>query len=190
MIWLQSLVYLALAVTVVSMTWYGLTFAPYVPSGAADVIRGLRLAGLRPGERLVDTGSGDGRVVRLAAGTFGAQATGLEGDWALFLWSSLRQRLRPLAGVHFRHGNFFAQPLPSADVYYLYGVTGPGMERLWRQVVRDAPGGARVVSLRFPVQSATPTAQDGRRGQYVVYLYQLPLHPSPRPGTGTPTRGR
>ncbi|QDX26671.1 hypothetical protein FPZ54_12010 [Sphingomonas suaedae] len=55
---------------------------PYVPT-PPEVVEGmLDMAGLKPGERLIDLGSGDGRIPRAAARR-GATALGVEIDSGL-----------------------------------------------------------------------------------------------------------
>src|SRR5207302_5004295 len=67
-------------------------------AGTSDerVDEALRLAGLRPGERLLDLGCGDGRVLLRAAEAYGATVIGVELDSGLA--ATARQRLAA-AGV-------------------------------------------------------------------------------------------
>src|SRR5947207_4043123 len=52
--------------------------APYVPSPYQVVDRMLELAKIKPGEKLYDLGSGDGRVVIAAAQKYNAKSVGIE----------------------------------------------------------------------------------------------------------------
>src|SRR3989449_11661918 len=52
--------------------------APYYPTPLAIVAKMLDLAGLKPGEKMFDLGSGDGRIVIMAAQKYRADATGVE----------------------------------------------------------------------------------------------------------------
>ena len=56
------------------------SLAPYYPTPMAVVEKMLELGELKPGELVYDLGSGDGRVVILAAQKFGARAVGFEID--------------------------------------------------------------------------------------------------------------
>ena len=47
-------------------------------TGDERIDEGLRLADLRPGERLLDLGCGDGRVLLRAAVSYGAEVTVIE----------------------------------------------------------------------------------------------------------------
>src|SRR5258708_6902754 len=57
--------------------------APYFPTPEAIVEKMLQLGGLKQGERMFDLGSGDGRIVIMAARKFKAEAVGVELDASL-----------------------------------------------------------------------------------------------------------
>lgn len=52
--------------------------ASFITTPLRVCVRMLELAEVKPGQRVVDLGAGDGRLVSLAARTFGAQAVGVE----------------------------------------------------------------------------------------------------------------
>src|SRR6185436_990365 len=54
--------------------------APYYPTPETIVEKMLRLGGLKAGEKMFDLGSGDGRIVIMAAQKFHAEAVGVELD--------------------------------------------------------------------------------------------------------------
>ena len=54
--------------------------APYYPTPELVVEKMLLLGELKPGEKMFDLGSGDGRIVIMAAEKFHADATGVELD--------------------------------------------------------------------------------------------------------------
>src|SRR5690349_25007627 len=54
--------------------------APYYPTPETIVERMLQLGGLKAGEKMFDLGSGDGRIVIMAAQKFHADAYGVELD--------------------------------------------------------------------------------------------------------------
>src|ERR1700692_3140530 len=58
--------------------------APYYPTPETIVQKMLQLGGLKAGEKMFDLGSGDGRIVIMAAEKFHANATGVELDKDLF----------------------------------------------------------------------------------------------------------
>src|SRR5215831_13292470 len=66
--------------------------APYYPTPEIVVEKMLDLGGLKPGEKMFDLGSGDGRIVITAARKYKARATGVEFDPSLVKQSSERIR--------------------------------------------------------------------------------------------------
>src|ERR1700757_5276154 len=54
--------------------------APYYPTPQTVVDKMLQLGGLKAGEKMYDLGSGDGRIVIMAAQKFHADAIGIELD--------------------------------------------------------------------------------------------------------------
>src|SRR3989442_9078824 len=81
----------------------------------------LSLASLKPNERVVDLGSGDGRIVIAAAKSFGASALGVDVRGALVKECRRRVREMGLSGrVRGLRRNFRDRSLPKADVVGLY----------------------------------------------------------------------
>src|SRR5262245_23337474 len=94
--------------------------APYVQSPEEVVEAMLDLAEIKAGERLLDLGSGDGRIV-LAAARRGALALGVDIDpqrVAEAQATAERMDLSQCAG--FRCEDLFATPLGETDVITLY----------------------------------------------------------------------
>src|SRR5271170_181208 len=86
---------------------YANSLAPYVVSPQEIVERMLELADLRPGEKLYDLGSGDGRILITAVVRFKAKAVGIEISDALV--ASTNDRIRRLGldnDARVIHGNF------------------------------------------------------------------------------------
>src|ERR1700674_510923 len=76
--------------------------APYFPTPQTVVDKMLQLGELKAGERMYDLGSGDGRIVIMAARKYKADATGVELDDALYKQSAQRIKtlgLGPLARI-------------------------------------------------------------------------------------------
>jgi len=125
--------------------------AVFFPSMRSHVEQMVALAAVGPGDRAVDLGSGDGRVVIALART-GAEAHGFEINPALVLLSRWNIQRAGFAGrAHVHWGNFW-----NADLSVYRAVTifqgGYIMKRLERKAMRELPPGARVVSdyWRFP----------------------------------------
>src|SRR5438552_14619184 len=95
--------------------------APYYPTPQAVVDKMLQLGGLKAGEKMFDLGSGDGRIVIMAAKKFKADATGVEFDDAL--WKQSMDKIKSLglsATARIIHGDLLKQDYSSADLLTVY----------------------------------------------------------------------
>jgi SAM-dependent methyltransferase len=130
--------------------------APYVPTPEHIVRRMLRLADVSGQDVVYDLGSGDGRIVILAAQEFGARGVGVEID------SQLVQKARRNAEqagvshlVEFRRDNLFDVSLEDATVVTLY--LWPDMNnRLRPKLRRELSPGDQVVSHSFDIDGWEP----------------------------------
>lgn len=148
-------------------TAYSVLFgAPFVPTDMRRVGAMLALADVRPGEKLVDLGSGDGRIV-VAAAKAGAIAEGWEVNpylWLVSVWNIRRHGVQDRARV--RLGSYWAQPFRDADVITLFLITAQ-MRPMERKLRAELKPGSRVVSYAF---SFPEWAHDDK--QSGVYLYR------------------
>lgn len=153
----------------------GLSAAPYLPTRWKDVERALDLAQIRPGERLVDLGCGDGRFL-VAAARRGAAAVGYEISALPFLWAAVRialARLRGLPGTAIvRYRNFYSVDLSQADVVVCF-LTPMAMGRLSTKIEQELHPGARLLSVAFHLPGFTPEVNDHReRHAARIFLYR------------------
>lgn len=139
--------------------------APFVGARPESLRAMMALAGLRPGEKLVDLGSGDGRLL-IAAARAGCPAVGYEINLFLVWYSRLRiwrSGLRRLARV--RWANFWKADLAEADVVTVFGFSNI-MGGLGRKFSSELKPGSRIVSLRYQLPGWTVVKQEGE-----AYLY-------------------
>lgn len=143
----------------------------YVPTKRKYVPRIITMLDPKPGEKVVDLGSGDGRLL-IALAEAGAEAHGYEHNPLLVARSRALCRKRGLEKKAFVHmENFWNADLSSFDGAIIYGIPYI-MARLEKKLRAELHPGARVVSNAFKFPSWKPAAKD--RG---VYLYiQPPEH--------------
>lgn len=113
-------------------TFFGSSWKAIKAETAAKMVG---LAGVR-GKKVYDLGSGDGRIVALAAKN-GANATGIEIDPTKWLLSKLR--LRGTEGSAVVLGSFFKQNLRDADVIFAY-LPQPTLDELQAKLKRLRKG--------------------------------------------------
>jgi SAM-dependent methyltransferase len=131
--------------------------APYWQTPPDVVEAMLELAAIRPGERLLDLGCGDGRIA-IAAARRGAQALGVDIDSARIAEAEAATRAAGLAGrARFRREDIFATPLGEADVIALYLL---GHVNAWLQprLAAESRPRTRVVSHAFAMDGWEPAA--------------------------------
>src|SRR5688572_18689962 len=129
---------------------------PFVVSPREVVDRMLRLAEPRPGELLVDLGSGDGRIVIEAAKRYGARGLGIDIEPALV--ERARNNARS-AGVEalasFEVRDFFEMDLRGASVVTMYLLPEVNL-KLMPRLLQDLKPGARVVSHDYEMGDWRP----------------------------------
>src|SRR5438128_7551368 len=95
--------------------------APYYPTPETIVQKMLQLGGIKAGEKMFDLGSGDGRIVIMAAEKFHANAVGVELDKDLFKQSMDRiQMLKLQKTARIVNGDILQQDYSSADMITVY----------------------------------------------------------------------
>jgi predicted RNA methylase len=150
-------------------------------SGAAlagAVLKMLQLGALKAGEKMFDLGSGDGRIVILAAQKFHAEAVGVELDNDLYRKSM--ERIRSLGlerSARIVHGDLLAQNYSSADLVTVYLLPDAINNQVEPLLDRQLKKGARVVAHDFEFRNWKPEkveniADDGEGRSRTLYLYR------------------
>jgi SAM-dependent methyltransferase len=116
----------------------------------------LMLAGVTASDVVYDLGSGDGRIVILAAQKYGARGVGIEIDPKLVLLSRELAREGAVDGtVTFLETDMFTADISAATVVTLYLSTTINAD-LEPKLRRELKAGARIVSQQFPMGAWTP----------------------------------
>ena len=148
------------------------SLAPHVPASEDAVRKMLQFAELQSGEQLYDLGSGDGRIIIMAAKEFGVKATGVELRDDLVQHTRKRIEELGLNHVEVVHGDLMQVEISNADVVTLY-LTTSANEKIAPKLMKELRPGSRVVSFCFRIPSWEPskTLQLGTR---TLYLYIIP----------------
>lgn len=156
--------------------------SPYVPTPMRVVEKMLELAEVTSADVVYDLGSGDGRIVIMAAQKFGARAVGVELDEKL-----VRESLAQIAGrgledrVRILRADMFTTDLRPATVVTIYQL-GVVNQRLRPVLERQLRGGTRVVTLDFPLAGWQPVkvvpVQSENGMAYTLYEYVVRALPA------------
>ena len=154
----------------------GEKLAPYYPTPETVVERMLELGGLKAGEKMFDLGSGDGRIVIMAARKYHADATGVELDNDLVLESSAKLKQMGLQkSARIVYGDILKQNYASADLITIYLL--PDSNIKVRPVLEaTAKKGTRIVAHDFEIGGWKPVntvtiPDDGEGRSHTLFLY-------------------
>lgn len=154
--------------------------APYVSTPLSVVRQMLVLSELRPGEFIYDLGSGDGRVVIMAAQEFGARGVGVELREDLVKRAIERvSELNINDKVKIVQSDMFNVDLSQANVVTLY-LTTSANEKVKPKLESELKQGARVVTHDYEILGWKPHKVDKfcenpRLGypSHTLYVYKI-----------------
>ncbi|HJZ73977.1 MAG TPA: methyltransferase domain-containing protein [Vicinamibacterales bacterium] len=133
----------------------------------------LKLARVTPGDVVYDLGSGDGRIVILAAQKYGARGVGIE------IVHELVERSRLIAKegdvddrVTFIEGDLFTADISDATVVTVW-LTASVNARLEPKLRRELKPGTRIVAHQFPIGDWPPEQTERVDGEE-IFLWTVP----------------
>ncbi len=154
----------------------GEKLAPFYPTPETVVERMLRLGELKPGERMFDLGSGDGRLVIMAADKFKADATGIEIDPDLYKQSAERIKNMGLEKrARIVNGDILKQDFSAANLLTVY-LLPTSNDKIRPMLEKQLKKGTRVVAHDFQFAGWKPVKEehiedDGEGRSHTLYLY-------------------
>jgi len=129
---------------------------PFITTPGEVVERMLELAGTGSGDLVVDLGSGDGRIVIIAAQKYGARGLGIELDQRLVEKSRANARAANVADrVRFVQGDVLAAEISQATVVTVYLLPSL-MGQLQPRFIGELKPGTRIVSHAFSMAGWKP----------------------------------
>ncbi|XP_063312978.1 ATP synthase subunit C lysine N-methyltransferase-like [Pelobates fuscus] len=144
---------------------------PFLPSSKHQTANVVKLLNGRKG-RLVDLGSGDGRLV-FAAVSIGFQSRGYELNPILVTWAKTQARWRGISEMNasFVKENFWTADLSSYNNVVLF-LAPSVMESLEQKLYAELSDDAWVIACRFPFPHWKPTGTEGT-GLDQVWAYSM-----------------
>jgi len=142
----------------------------FYPTWLDELLPALQAA-VRPGARFLDLGSGDGRVVFMAA-AMGAQATGIEFNRELHrLAGEARGRLGDILDIDravLKRGDFFKEDFSGYDVFFYFGDGSSAEQALLAKLRREMRPDAILIlaHIQGQVPGFVRVAKYGEAGTY------------------------
>lgn len=139
---------------------------PFVVSTDERTKSIIKLLDPKPGEKIVDLGSGNGKLLFEIARR-GSIAYGYEINPLAYFQSVLFTKKLGLSNVKIYRENFFNVNLSKFDAVVIYGIA-PTMPRIEEKLKRELKPGTRIVSNYFKFPNLKPIKKDGN-----VLLYEV-----------------
>jgi hypothetical protein len=144
----MDFIFLATILLVLIFSFVILFGAPYLPTLRRTTKDAFELLNLKPGQMLIELGSGDGRVLRYAAQK-GIKGIGYELNPLLVWYSQLRNwRYRKL--ISFKCRNYWQVALPQCDGIYVF-LLDKYMSKLDKKITQELAPPIVVVSYAFKI---------------------------------------
>lgn len=161
----MDILILVVSVVVLLFSFVVLFGAPYVPTLRDNMMAAFDLLDLRPGETLIEVGSGDGRML-LEAARRGYHAVGYELNPLLVILSRWRTR-KYTDKVQIIWGNAFKKQWPEAQGVYVFGVAFI-MPKLYKKITQEIDHPIKVVSFGFEFADIQKSAT--KKGMHLYVL--------------------
>lgn len=145
--------------------------SPWLPVKKGKVKKMLSMANVKASDVIYDLGSGDGRILILAAKDFGAHGVGIEIDPLRVLWTKIMVKILGISGkVKIIRGDFFKKDFSEASIVAVYLVPKT-LKRLKEKFLNELKPGTRVVSFRYQIDFLPQIFQDPKEG---IFGYRIP----------------
>jgi 16S rRNA A1518/A1519 N6-dimethyltransferase RsmA/KsgA/DIM1 with predicted DNA glycosylase/AP lyase activity len=159
----MSLIYIVIAIFMLFavVVLFG---APYLPTLSNTKKTAIDLLAMKPGQTMLELGSGDGRVM-VEAAKRGINVVGYELNPLLVLISLYTTR-KYRKQIKVKWGNFFTAKWPKHDAIFVF-LTDKFMPRLDSKIKADSKKPLLVASNSFKIPNKKPIKES-----YGVYLYK------------------
>jgi SAM-dependent methyltransferase len=169
---LSYIISLVIFAILASLTFYSFSIgAPYFKTPKKAIKEALKLADLKPNQKLYDLGAGDGKALIIAEKEFGVKAVGFELAPIIYAMARLNLFFHGIKKARLYCKNFYKQNLSDADIVFCF-LSIPAMARLEPKFKKELRPGAKIISYSFSIHGWTPKKViEGYPGK--VFLYEV-----------------
>jgi len=152
---LHFIIFLIIFIFVFSPLFLGV---PFLPTHKKQALKMIELGDIKPGIKVVDLGSGAGRLLFLSAKN-GATCVGYELNPFLVLWTRLMIFLRGENGkIQVEYKSIYNADIKDADVVFMF-LYPPHMKKIVDKL-SEVKKGAKIISYTFPIPGWAPTLHE------------------------------
>ena len=124
---------------------------PYVPTNRRTIKRMIEVAEIKQGDKVIDIGSGTGRIVFAVGKNYTGEVIGIEKSHLLHLISRSGLFFKKVKGkIKLIRGDFSEYSLEGINVVMFF-LTPEGILSIEKKLTKELPKGARIVSYMFPL---------------------------------------
>ncbi|MBT4121198.1 MAG: class I SAM-dependent methyltransferase [Candidatus Magasanikbacteria bacterium] len=138
--------------------------APFVPTKKARLKKMIKMANLKPTDKVVDLGSGEGRIT-IEAAKYCAKSIGVEINPSLYWISKIKARGRK--NIKFKNESLWKTDLSDFDLVFIYFIPHR-MEKLAKKIKKEMKPGSRIISHAFAFPDWQYLQKDDN-----IYLYEI-----------------
>ena len=140
--------------------------APFEPSRDDRIKTILKLASPRKKDKIVDLGSGDGRIV-IAFAEKGYESHGYEINPWLVLYSIINSKIKRVKNAHFHLGNFWNKNLSKYNTIILFQI-GYIMPNLEKKIKKECKAKTKIVSNKWTFPNLKPVKKENNVKLYII----------------------
>lgn len=146
----ELLFFIGFSVVTLSLIYSSIKGSPFVPTRNREIDLILREAKLTKNMKFYELGSGDARVARRVAGSYGINAVAVDINPLLTLYARFLAKIQKIKTIEFVSENIFETDISQADAIYLF-LMPKLLKNLETKFKRELKPGAIVVSHGFKI---------------------------------------
>lgn len=167
-------IFIIILLLALSMVWPpDSPWAPWWRTKDHQIRESLKLAKVTKKDVVYDLGSGDGRVLLVAAKEFRARGVGIEIDPLRAFLSTLLLRCNKVNNeVIIKRKNFFNEDISGATVIFLYLVP-KALGRLKQKLLSDLKKGTRIITIKYDFPEKAGLSKIAENKKLGIKIYRI-----------------